>query len=546
MKKINWLKRYILSALLITLIFTQGISPQNPCEKLKDRPGNDDIIIMVDTSLSMIPLIDDIKDQLKEFFQCYIKKGDFVILGTFDSSCQIQFSLEISKLDRDFSLLLSQVDSLTPRRKIYYKKENKQWKESPHLTSLVGGGQFTNLGEMIQKVSEILKKYQTPGNRKFLLIYTDAINDPPSYIGKKKVELGDFFKDIKTEDIRLGLVACDEESYGRLQQLIRVIDESGEWQQSRQIEVMRNPKTVISRDLLGSDVWVEAPRNISLGTVWTPVIDTDIVLHNKLGIDANIKIKQIRAEIIDPSGEKIQIPLMETLKDITVKSQKQISFPIKKKLPRGMQGKYTGDVIFDIISAVRAVPNRIPIEYNQVSFCKSHKTICLIGLILAIVIGISALLVGGRILRQKLLPQWVSAYFTDSNGVDSAEQKEIARGEEIRVVGQTQAMEQTLNLKKYMGNDTIAVLTRKHIAKYELSDTHGNVKPYRLGEVVTMYREPGGFWNFNVVEGTNVERSTLQIVQAVRPIFKKEEGFFIIEEEGNKDPHSPGNGPDNA
>ena len=111
MKKVNNGLHCMTCILFILLLFTRVMPAQGQdiCEKLKNRTGNDDIVIMVDTSLSMIHLIDDIRKQLKDFFQCYIKKGDFIILGTFDSHCHIQFSMKVLKPETDLKLLNLQV-----------------------------------------------------------------------------------------------------------------------------------------------------------------------------------------------------------------------------------------------------------------------------------------------------------------------------------------------------------------------------------------------------------------------------------------------------
>jgi hypothetical protein len=506
---------------------------QDICEKLKNRPGNDDIVIMVDTSLSMIHLIDDIRKQLKDFFQCYIKKGDFIILGTFDSHCRIQFSMKVLKPETDLKLLNLQVDSITPRRKIYYQQRGGQWKETAQPTTRVGGGMFTNLGEMINTVSKVLREFQTPENRKFLLIYTDAINDPPAYIRESKINLQDFFRGIKTEDIKLGLVACDQASYDRLKQLINVIDSSGQWKKSNKVKVI-TPQTIIDPKLMGSDVWLESPISISPGTVWTPVIDTDIVLHNRMGIDVNIEIKQIHIEFKTLTGELIKIPLEQTPKKLAIKAESKFTFPIKKELPRQDIGEYSGRVVFDITSAVRVVPPYIPFQYTQATFCQTHQGICLMGNILIIVIILALLGVGIRILYLKLKPRWLMAYFNNKDGVDSTNSKKISRGRELRVVGKTQAnTEQTLNLKEWMGNDMIVNLKRTRIAKYELIDTQGHRKPYRLNDVATMYRSKGGCWSLipgtDTIDVVDTEKGTIQFIttlQAVTPggsIFKFDE-----------------------
>lgn len=529
------IKRFlcVVSSLLIVLLFTISLPAQGQdrdlCDKLRNRPGNDDIIIMVDTSLSMINLIDDIRDQLKDFFRCYVKEGDFIVLGTFDSSCRIQFSMEVSKYERDFPLLVSQVDGIIPVRRIYYELENKRWKETDRVTDRVGGGKYTDLGEMIQTVSEILKKYQTPDNRKFLLIYTDAIDDPPTYLGARDIELSDFFKGIKTQDISLGLVACDDDSFERLQGLIQVIDSDGEWQESEKVGVMRNPQTGIDPALILNGVDVESPRDLTLGPVWTPTIDTKIEFHNKRGNDATIKIKQIRVELKSPSGETIDIPVIETPTELTIKAKTKSILPIKTELPRSDTGIYTGHLIFDITSAVRPVPPRIPLEYTQATFCQTHKKLCLAVLLLLCIAAVIAAVLGIKTLYKRLKPQWVNVQFSDKDGQYSSAPKKISRGGELRIVGKTHPdTEQTLNLQDWLGTDSIASIKRKRIAKYQLTDSIGNVKSYRLEHIITLYREPGGVWSLKPGDESTlgkVEQGRLLIATAIRPLLQQETFF---------------------
>ena len=176
--------RIFVIALVIALSFHVPPLRADEWEDLRKRPGNDDIFVMVDTSLSMAPSLGgsltSVKALLQDLLVRYVKDGDRIIVMTFDSEAHMRGIIPILDRRRDTEVLRDVIDGIDVRRVIHYSGTFPRLVEAKDGL-LTGGGAWTDYCDMWRLSATAIQKYGEARHRQLFLLFTDGGPEAPLY-----------------------------------------------------------------------------------------------------------------------------------------------------------------------------------------------------------------------------------------------------------------------------------------------------------------------------------------------------------------------------
>jgi hypothetical protein len=277
-------------------------------EELRNRPGNDDIFVMVDTSLSMSPSLGGSLVSVKRFLQDllvrYAKDGDRIIIMTFDSEAHVRGIVPIVERRRDTELLRDVIDGIDARRVIHYDGTY------PNLAEvgdgrLTGGGAWTDYCDMWRLSSRVIEKYSEPRHRQLFLLFTDGRPDAPPYRPcNDPGVLSTFSAGLREDRFRMGVVALPtgtssaEELSGRLSELLQ--------RMPGYEEIRKNTLRVIGfndsghridgirreiLELISSRVDLLDPPQLALNRHYKINLDTTVTIVNKSRVPRTLALR---------------------------------------------------------------------------------------------------------------------------------------------------------------------------------------------------------------------------------------------------------------
>ena len=406
----------------------------------KSRPGNDDIFIYYDSSLSMLneaaektSYLEVTRKAIKQIIDCYVKPGDFVLIGSCDSECHIHTASRIQS-EKDIVLLQQQVDALDIAREKYFEKLHDSRREirrpanlrQPNI--LVGGGQYTDLGAMLDSVRTVLETFSSPDKRQLVLIFTDGKHDPPPYSPYAKYTSNqlpfDKFLPIQTvQGKRIGVVAIPKQD-GKvdraLQDFLRNLDPQGTITET--IPVADVTKNIM--DLLNARLDLEAPDRIVLTPAYSPELRQDFAITNKTRVDRVVNIKDAVFVPQDGSGSvSLEVKVSKPLK---IPSQQSIGFAVAGSLNDLPPGHFEGKIKFKVDDAVKFYPNEIAVAGNKLTWVEAYWWV------LAIILCAALLGVAGAGLYWRRV-FWITFLWRDqkSGFADKSPVKKIRIGETL-------------------------------------------------------------------------------------------------------------------
>jgi hypothetical protein len=202
------------SMLILLLLCVAPLAAQTvDWAEMRGRAGNDDLFIMVDSSLSMAEssggIMPQVRNFLAELFTKYLKTGDRVIVMTFDSEARYQSVVDVHS-ERDLALLDSLARGIDSHRAIYLQQRNGALQEVPRETpgAMPGGGMWTDYCAMWQLASDAMHRYSDPRHRQLFLLFTDGEPEAPPYRACERPEvLEAFAAGVRNDAFRFGVVA---------------------------------------------------------------------------------------------------------------------------------------------------------------------------------------------------------------------------------------------------------------------------------------------------------------------------------------------------
>lgn len=440
----------VIPVLLLCLLLPLGAFAA-PCPGLsgqRERPGNDDLFIFIDSSMSMGPAsfgryahgyMEPVKQILTQLADCYLKTGDFVLIGTFDAEARIETAQEIRVPERDLATLREEISALGPSRPRYWDRKGlgnrgpeRDRGEDP--AQIVGGSLRTDLGEMLALARRTIEQYSSPSHRQLILLFTDGEHDPPEYSRYRnaQIRLEDFFPRLGAARHKLGLVILPDGSgtidESRLLRLIESWDPRNELRNGGALasitpNVQDPKKTLIDPiyDLLRSRIDLVAPRDLDLGDQVRPRIQEEAKVHNGTRIVRTVKLKGAYFE--SSSGEQVALEISPA--ELVLQPGKTASFSISGDLKDLPNGPYKGLLIFEPDSAVMFAPLEVPVHGRKVSFIEAYGWELLLS---------AALLLAGALLAVYLLRKrvWMVLLWTNGRKTEVSTAKPIGVGQTLK------------------------------------------------------------------------------------------------------------------
>ncbi len=441
---------------LTSLLVFAGASPvlgAGGCEDSvlagRDRPGNDDIFIFLDSSLSMGPksfgrygannYMEHVRTILGNLADCYIKEGDFVLIATFDGEARIEIAKEIhvdkEKAARDKATLKEQIAALEPTRQRFWDRlpGNKRGPErlGGDVRHVISGGSLkTDLGKMLDLNRRVLEEYASPSHRQLVLLFTDGDHKPADFseFYKEEITLKNFFPGQKVAHFKFGVIAVpgdDGEIDEALDQVIESFDPDRTWRDAGELKLLKSDpnagnvsKVLIDQiaELLNMRIDLVEPVSVHLGEAVTPVLDETFRLINNTRLKREIRLVGAfyEGEVGDP---RIALQVEPTLLEIEPGGEQ--SFKVAGKLRDISVGQFSGKIRFEFGDAVAFSPVELPVRGRRVAWIEKYWWLAMI---LALILVLSTLT--AFVLWRK--PVWVSLDWTNGESREVSLPKRIS------------------------------------------------------------------------------------------------------------------------
>lgn len=351
-------------------------------EELRKRPGNDDIFVMVDTSLSMAPSLGGSLNSVKRFLQDllvrYVKEGDRVILMTFDSDAHIRSIVPIVDRRRDTEMLRDVIDGIDARRVIRYAGTYPnlvEMKDGP----LIGGGAWTDYCDMWRLSSTAIQKYSEPRHRQLFLLFTDGRPEAPLY--RQCVDpgvLSAFSAGLRDDRFRMGVVALPtgttsaDELSSRLSDLLQRMPGYEEVKENgvrvigfndkgQQIDGIR--RQII--ELISSRLDLVQPERLDLGSHYEINLKTWLTVANRSKVPRTLAV---RGSALQVQGIGSPIPVTVTPATITLLPGQSGTLTVAASDILKKPGQYHGSLGFTFGTASRFDPEILEFSATKLTW----------------------------------------------------------------------------------------------------------------------------------------------------------------------------------
>ena len=337
--------------LLVTALSLRG----DEWEELRSRPGNDDIYVMMDTSLSMAPSdggsLANVKAFLQDLFARYVKDGDRVILMTFDAEAHLHAIVPIVDRPRDVELLREVIDGIDVRRAIYYSGTWPDLEEARRAPWL-GGGAATDYCEMWRLFVRVFQKCREPAHRQWFLLFTGSSPDPPAYRPCNDPIVPNFLSlALRENRLRMAVVALRAASSPvELRELLPHMPvKINEFRtDGRRIDGLRRDML----DVLNERIDLVQPHSLSLGAHTTIDLRVPLTIINRSPEEKSITIRNATLHL--RSGIALQIPV--TPSKFRLPPRRSATFMLSRLDLFEMPGDYDGQLVFNFGPGARFDP----------------------------------------------------------------------------------------------------------------------------------------------------------------------------------------------
>jgi hypothetical protein len=461
--------------------------------EVRGRAGNDDLFIMVDSSLSMAEgaggIMPQVRTFLGELFTKYLKTGDRVIVMTFDSEARYQSVVDVHG-ERDLALLEDLARGLDSRRAIYLQQRNGAFVEVPRETpgAIPGGGMWTDYCAMWQLSSEAMRRYSDPRHRQLFLLFTDGEPEAPPYRACERPEvLETFAAGVRKDAFRFGVVALptgnDEADRlsRRLDELLRTISPhsaANTHPSFRRIEYDRQHgmSSVVQElgILMNSRVDLGPATDIHLDDAYRPRLDQTFTLTNRSKITRTIRVPTATLSI-GPLRQRLAVVPPEV--KLAPRSTATIRLTMNDlRLPAGT---HAGTIDFQFDGPLRFNPSLIGVSARKLTWWDAYGPLVttLVVVLAAVLMVILATILYRRSLA--FAPAQVEARYGNSRPFPS---REVRIGEPV-AFGGGGALDGELFVDRL--NVPRGLLIRDGVDEWKVSWEDGaDTRPYSPGSTV--------------------------------------------------------------
>lgn len=363
---------------LILLVLLAGMPLRgDEWEELRNRPGNDDIYVMVDTSSSMAPSaggsLGGVKGFLQDLFARYVKQGDRIIVMTFDADARVHGIMPIAERRRDVELLRDVIDGIDVRRVIHYSgtwPDLEETRDGPWA----GGGAATDYCEMWRLSARIIRQYGDPSHRQWFLLFADGLPDAPAYRPcNDSGVMGALSPELREGRLRMGVVALPSAStpVGELSRHLRellqrfpvkIIEFRAD---GRRIDGPRREML----ELLNARVDLAQPHALTLGA--RPVIDLRMPLTviNRSAVEKTVVIRNATLRL--RNGAALPIPVTPSV--ITLPPRQTATFTLARADLFENPGHYEGELVFDFGRGARFDPPALAFSATKRTWLQAYR-----------------------------------------------------------------------------------------------------------------------------------------------------------------------------
>lgn len=423
---------------------------QQPCTgalaSSRQRPGNDDLFIFLDSSLSMGPTsfgpwargyFDPVRKVLHQLADCYLKEGDFVLVATFDSEARVDIAQEIRRPQRDLETLHAQIEGLGPSRPRYWERQADGSRgpevafPNPGRNLIVGGSLRTDLGIMLDLARRSLEKYRQPDHRQLVLLFTDGEHDPPEFspYRNRNIRLDDFFPQAGVGRHRFGLVAFPN-SEGRLDPALQQLVDNWGAKPDAPVEVMKvsdraGAKPLFEQifQLINRRIDLLAPEFLDLGRQVSPEIDQELGVKNLSPAAQKVRLRQA-VFVLDRSPET-PIPLEVEPGELLVGAGETVPIRVRGEIQGLEKGAYIGTIRFEFDGPIRFDPAQVAVRGSRVPWLEAYWRP-----LVTIVVLIAAAVAAVVWFRRR--PVWVVMTWSRGAEVQVAPSRALAVGKTLR------------------------------------------------------------------------------------------------------------------
>lgn len=419
------------------------------------RPGQDDVVVLLDSSLSMGPTsfgpwargsMDAAREVLLRLVDCYLQPGDFVLVGTFDSEARIEIAKEIAQAPRDLETLREQIAALGPSRPRYWERRPDGSRGGERASDgganrIAGGSLRTDLGAALLLADRVLRDYSSPDHRQLVLLFTDGEHDPPEFspFRGEDLVLEDLLPREAVVHHRLGLVALPGEGGDVAPGLLRLIerwDPGGEARRHGELALIElEADASLDRQiahlaeeiegLLSMRIDLLAPPILELGSAFRPRVDRRLTVANRSRTARTIEIAEA---VWIPEGAGAEVPLGVAPRRFEIPAEGRAELHLGGNLGELPTGAYRGRIRFRFGTSAGFLPAHLPVEGLRVSWLEAYGRALVLALLLA------AILAAGLVLYRRR-PIWLAMTWSDGTRTERSVPRKLRTGERVRFGG---------------------------------------------------------------------------------------------------------------
>lgn len=353
------MRKYRNSILLFTflLVFSLSIVPD-------DRTENLDVFVVLDKSLSMKNVMDEVKSYIQEYIiDQQLIPGDMFVLLAFYGDAEVVINEQ--RVGEDRSELTSEVSSIR------------------------ANGRFTDIANALDTLRQTLENYGVSDRRRYLLLLTDGIQEAPP-ASKYYTENGSFthefltnVKTIQKEGWKIQILGIGTQSAAKeiAEQL------TGEYAETSESPT-KEELVEKTQDLLGTIAVKDGPHLSPVDENGNAVLSFTLESRN-YSTEKTLTIKDIMLEL--PDYDRTSILSDSVVLTIPTNATRSVDIPVMVPIELN-PGTYTGTISFTFTGEGVFIPAIVDISVKVNTFWENNIWIFPVGAVVFIVLVVLIIL----------------------------------------------------------------------------------------------------------------------------------------------------------
>lgn len=373
--------------LIFLVLLVVPLHADEDWKALRDRPGNDDVFVMIDTSSAMGGpgggSLAAVRLFVQDFLGRYSKTGDRVYVMTFDTDARIRSVVSVEEPRRDVEMLREVIEGLHVSPNVRYDGTYPDLIENASGRT-VGGGAWSDYCEMWRLAARAMHAYSDPARRGLFLLFTATPPNAPPYRPcndpRATAALASMLRD---DRLRMVVVALPspahtaEELTARLAELLK--GTAGEDaaaasslrlfsfpQGDRRASRLREE----TRELISGWVEMVQPKEVALGAHYRLDLNAPLVLVNRSCVRRRVTIRG--AALRSASAAMLPLALASSPSEITLLPGQSGTLKITSADLLSAPGDYRGELTFDFGSDSRVYPGVLTFSATKQTWLQAY------------------------------------------------------------------------------------------------------------------------------------------------------------------------------